>query len=114
MGTTVLDRQNNGSEKERFDLVVDGGIVKKQRKKNTIRKAGAGLSTWYFIGLVSQLGFSIALPIAGGALLGQFLDAKWHTYPRTTLSLLLLGIVISLVYLIRTIQEVIHTGRRQN
>lgn len=46
------------------------------------------------ISLASELGFSISLPIAGGAILGQFLDNKFHTLPRMTLSLLFLGLFI--------------------
>lgn len=44
--------------------------------------------------LASELGFSISLPIAGGALLGQFLDSKFQTSPRLTLSLIFLGVIL--------------------
>lgn len=47
------------------------------------------------ISLASELGFSISLPIAGGALLGQFLDEKFHSTPRLTLSLIFLGLFIA-------------------
>lgn len=46
------------------------------------------------ISLASELGFSVSLPIAGGALLGQFLDGKLNTSPRMTLSLIFLGLFI--------------------
>ncbi len=46
------------------------------------------------ISMASELGFSISLPIAGGALLGQFLDNKFHTLPKMTLSLLFFGLFI--------------------
>lgn len=46
------------------------------------------------ISLASELGFSISLPIAGGALLGQFLDNKFSTSPRITLSLIFFGLFI--------------------
>lgn len=46
------------------------------------------------VSLASELGFSISLPIAGGALLGQFLDSKLGTSPRLTLSLLFFGLFI--------------------
>jgi ATP synthase protein I len=46
------------------------------------------------ISLASGLGFSISLPIAGGALLGHFLDRKFGTTPRMTLSLIFLGLMI--------------------
>lgn len=47
------------------------------------------------VSLASELGFSIAIPIAGGALLGQFLDNKFNTNPRMTLSLLFLGLMLA-------------------
>lgn len=46
------------------------------------------------ISLASELGFSISLPIAGGAILGQYLDNKFNTSPRMTLSLIFLGLFI--------------------
>lgn len=46
------------------------------------------------ISLASELGFSISLPIAGGAILGWILDGKFHTSPRITLSLIFLGIML--------------------
>ncbi|MBI3379555.1 AtpZ/AtpI family protein [Candidatus Gottesmanbacteria bacterium] len=48
------------------------------------------------LSLVSQLGLSICLPIVGGAFLGQFLDKKFTTSPRMTLSLIFLGLFIGI------------------
>lgn len=44
--------------------------------------------------LASELGFSISLPLVGGAVLGQFLDNKFGTAPRLTLSLIVTGLMI--------------------
>jgi F0F1-type ATP synthase assembly protein I len=41
------------------------------------------------------LGFSISLPIAGGAVLGFMIDNKFGSHPRWTLSLLFTGIFIA-------------------
>lgn len=41
------------------------------------------------------LGFSIALPITGGAVLGFIIDNKNSSHPRWTLSLLFTGIFIA-------------------
>lgn len=46
--------------------------------------------------LASNLGFTIAIPIVIGALLGSFLDSKLNTSPKLTLSLIMLGFFISL------------------
>ena len=61
-------------------------------KKNDDSDRGKFLA---MISLASELGFSISLPIAGGAILGQFLDSRLHTNPRMTLSLIFFGLIIS-------------------
>lgn len=53
----------------------------------------------------SQLGFTISFPIAGGVLLGVFLDKKLGTAPTLTLLLLGLGVVVSFTTLIRILKE---------
>lgn len=45
--------------------------------------------------LASNLGFTIAIPIVIGAVLGSFLDNKLNTSPKLTLSLIMLGLFIS-------------------
>lgn len=47
------------------------------------------------ISLASQMGFSISLPIVAGALLGHFLDSRFNTSPRMTLSLIFLGLIVA-------------------
>lgn len=42
----------------------------------------------------TQLGFSVALPIAGGALLGTYLDKLLGMSPRMTLSLIFIGAIL--------------------
>jgi len=44
------------------------------------------------LGNAFGLGFSIALPIAGGAVLGFVIDNQNNSHPRWTLSLLFTGI----------------------
>lgn len=60
------------------------------------------------ISLASELGFSISLPIAGGAILGQFLDNKFNTSPRLTLSLIFFGLflgVTNIYYIMKESEE---------
>lgn len=52
----------------------------------------------------TQLGFAIALPIAGGALLGTYLDKLFGTSPKLTLSLIFTGAILggtNIYYLFR-------------
>lgn len=64
-------------------------------------------SSWYYLGAVGQIGFAIAIPIAGGAFLGSYLDRSWGTYPKLTLGLLILGILVSGLSFYKTVQELL-------
>jgi hypothetical protein len=97
-----------------YDLLIDEDKVITRKKTVRMVKGTSHDSPWYFLGLVGQLGYSIALPIAGGAILGRIVDDKFGTYPRATLSLLLLGIVIAGIGFYTTIREVLGMRKRKN
>lgn len=69
-------------------------------KKNTTKNASRVLSH------ALSIGGAIALPIAGGALLGVFLDGKFHTSPLLTLSLLGIGIMSAFYSIIRLMRDI--------
>ncbi|MDP1722921.1 MAG: AtpZ/AtpI family protein [Candidatus Gottesmanbacteria bacterium] len=75
------------------------------RKKVQIKKSGSD-APWYYLGLIGEIGFAIAVPIAGGAILGVVIDKAWGTTPKATLSLLFLGVVISFINLFKTVETV--------
>jgi ATP synthase protein I len=54
-----------------------------------------GRSLWVQVSRVGTLGWLIALPIVGGALLGHLLDRRFDTGLTFTLAMLLLGLVIA-------------------
>ncbi|MBI4067178.1 AtpZ/AtpI family protein [Candidatus Gottesmanbacteria bacterium] len=58
------------------------------------------------LSIASQLGFSIAIPLVGGALLGSFLDSKFDTAPKLTLSLIFFGLFISGYNMYKIMKEV--------
>ena len=47
-----------------YDLLIDEGRVEARKKNVRSVKRTTYVSPWYFLGLVGQLGYSIALPIA--------------------------------------------------
>ena len=49
------------------------------------------------LSFASGLGFSISIPIAGGAFMGHFLDNKFHSSPVLTLLLIFLGLFIGFI-----------------
>ena len=71
---------------------IEEDLSAKAGKKE--EKISSGKKFLEVFSLASNLGLSISLPIAGGALLGSFLDNKFNTSPRMTLSLIFLGIFI--------------------
>lgn len=92
-------------ELEQFTLNLDdaSGMTTVSPKK--AKKKDSSDSLWYYIGFASDFGFTIAVPLAGGAFLGYFLDTKWSSYPKATLLFLFLGLVVSTTGLIKTIKE---------
>jgi ATP synthase protein I len=58
-------------------------------------KTRRGRSLWVQVSRVGTLGWLIALPIVGGALLGHLLDRRFDTGLTFTLAMLLLGLVIA-------------------
>ncbi len=51
-------------------------------------------SVWESLALVGELGFIIAIPLAAGALLGNYLDSITHQNSLFLLLGLLLGLVV--------------------
>lgn len=77
-------------------------------EKDTEKKQEKNLSREKFIrsiGLVSELGFVISVPMVGGVLLGIWLDDKFSSSPKLTLSMLFLGVVTGFINLIVVITE---------
>lgn len=59
------------------------------------------------------IGFSLAIWIAGGALLGDYLDGRFDTRPVLTVALLVLGMCIGFTDAIRRLREVIAAVDRE-
>lgn len=95
--------------KQAYDLTIQGNTLtalpKKEHKLNQKEKRSA----WYYAGYFGDIGFAIAIPIAGGAFLGSYVDQRWSTYPKATLILLFTGVLLSIVQFIRIIREIIQT-----
>lgn len=53
------------------------------------------ISKWEALGFVSQVFVVVAIPTTGFALLGRWLDAKYHTTPYATVLGLVLAIAVS-------------------
>lgn len=74
--------------------------------KTSKKKRSAGTAPWYYLGLIGEIGFAIAVPIAGGALFGVFIDRTWSTTPKATLSLLFIGVIVSFINVFKTVETI--------
>ncbi|RJR14646.1 AtpZ/AtpI family protein [Candidatus Microgenomates bacterium] len=66
----------------------------------------------FSISLASEIGYSIAIPIALGALSGVWLDERFATHPKFTLSLLVTGIFFSFFQLYRIVKEITDSNKK--
>ncbi len=63
-------------------------------------------STWFALGLVWQLGYTIAIPLVVFGLLGRFLDRKFGTSPLLLLAGILLSLIISTIGVYRKTMKI--------
>ena len=55
----------------------------------------------------SGIGFSLIVPLIGGAYLGSYLDRKFNSTPKLTLSLILAGLFIGLYTMYKAVKDII-------
>lgn len=81
-------------------------VVKKSSAKKTDNKTKKSESMFLSVLAVgSQLGFTISFPIAGGVLLGVFIDKKTGHAPLFTLLFLFLGVIVSFNIIYKIVKE---------
>lgn len=95
------DRGRHVAESERrFSREVAGKARRKQRSARPGRT-----SVWYGLGMSGLIGWSIAIPTLGGALLGLWLDRHYPAGRSWTLMLLLAGLVVGCAMAFRWISR---------
>jgi ATP synthase protein I len=80
----------------------DGGRADMRRSverdaRRHARREPSAATFWRSLSVVGTVGWSIALPAAGGALLGHRLDARFGTGIHCTLMLLVSGVLLGAV-----------------
>jgi ATP synthase protein I len=96
---------NRDKEKLRLEIDESGRILTK--KPFNKQKINQSRESWIVLGYVGQIGFTVAIPIVIGAVAGSRLDVYSHSYPKFTLGLLILGIIVSLIGFVGTIVDII-------
>ncbi len=86
-------------------LNLDNGTVISSEKKEEQSERKERQKFLSGMNVAMEMGFAIAVPIAGGALLGFYLDSKLGTTPKCTLSFLFLGIIAAFYYIYKLIKD---------
>ncbi len=82
---------------EQYDITLKDGLS--GAKSRSRRQKKDSDATWYYLGLVGQIGYVVALPIATGAILGSFVGHK--------LLGIGVGVLVSVVGFVRIIQKIL-------
>lgn len=87
-------------------------VVEKQEEKKTDEEKER---TKFFsvLTISTELGFAVSLPIAGGALLGTYLDRIFQSGPKMTLSFIFAGVVIGGLNIYYLLKDSEKEGKRE-
>jgi hypothetical protein len=92
-------------EYNKYNITLTNGF--RGAKKRLTEKINVSDDAWYYLGLVGQIGYAIALPIAGGAILGSLIDHRFGL-SRTGASIgIVTGIVVSAVGFVQVIRKIL-------
>jgi predicted F0F1-ATPase subunit len=101
----IMDKTRNAKD---ISKIADKGYILEGKRKR--QNSGSSKVSWYYLGAGGQIGLSIALPIAGGAILGKILDEKFAHYPTYTLTGLVIGILLSFANFWVTVKSILKKG----
>ncbi|MEK7592493.1 MAG: AtpZ/AtpI family protein [Patescibacteria group bacterium] len=106
----IQSSRGNASQRkslERFDLILTDASKEAQTIKKEKQIFKNNSDTWFYLGAVGDIGFTIAIPIVLGGIVGTYIDTNFGTKPAGVLVFLFLGIVISLIGFIYRIKDII-------
>lgn len=92
-------------KKKVLRLDKDNKLIIEELNSQGNQERQEGVSFNKALSLTTELGLSIALPIAGGAFLGNLIDKKFATSPRMTLFFIFLGLIIAAVNFYKIYKE---------
>lgn len=97
---------NEGQKKRHRARLYEGTFIVGEEKRDR-EEASEKKNRAFFrsVGLATELGFLIAIPLSGGVFLGVWLDSIFSTHPKLILSFLGLGVIISVTNLCIVLSE---------
>ncbi|KKR79953.1 MAG: hypothetical protein UU25_C0005G0022 [Microgenomates group bacterium GW2011_GWB1_40_9] len=105
-------KKSNQGLDNRFEVMLSGSMPIKKKELKENKEKNSRNSTMYYLGYVGELGFAISIPIVFLTLIGKYLDDVWNTYPKMTLSLLIVGCVISVINFIEVIKTILKRSKK--
>lgn len=94
-----------GKNRQRLNFKQGKLVVGDKVQINSHQEEKSKGSLLTSINLATELGFMISIPVVGGAFLGSLLDNKLATSPKITLSLIFLGILISIFNVYKILKD---------
>lgn len=80
-------------------------VVEEKQEKNSHQDKKNQRRLFTSLNLATELGFMISFPLVGGAFLGSLLDKKLATAPKITLSLIFLGMLVSVFSVYKILRD---------
>lgn len=90
---------------EKYDITLKSGFSGAKRRIG--QKTKDPDSAWYYLAVVGQIGYVVALPIAGGAILGSVIDQKSGSYPKGAMTGIVIGFIVSIFGFIGVIRKIL-------
>lgn len=79
-----------------------------------VKKKVSGQKMSFLLTQTSEIGFAIAVPISVGALFGVWLDNKFNSHPKLTLSFLFVGIALAFLGLFSLVRTFTNKKTKQS
>lgn len=106
----MFERMAKDKARKQYELVL--GESTSTRPIERVPEKRSRYTVWYYIGLANQIGLSISLPIALGAIGGGLVDLRMNSRPQYTLIGLVIGLVISLVNFYSIVSKIIKSSKQ--
>lgn len=97
---------------KRYVLHLHEGNVTYEQKQHE-EKSDTSRQFYRTVGMASELGFVLAFPLVAAILSGSWLDRKFSSYPKFTLSLLILGVIVSFCNMFAVMKEYLKKEKKQ-
>ncbi len=88
----MMDAENRQKGQDQQDKMIEHVGAKEERKMRARRTRGR--ATWFGLGMMGMIGWSVVVPTLLGVALGYWIDSRWPTAIPWTLVLLLLGLAV--------------------